>query len=316
MEKLLFAFVHKPVFLDRVLLVLLAPFTHYLITLRARDTLAGFFTNPYYWLAFSFTYCCGMAVILYVRYQNNRLNRNYGIEDDWTKRLSQHLKWNVLVPILCVLLAVTIYFAVFGENIISRSYFFNELPMVVGSVLLVAASYFMRDLFQYFHHRDKERESFLRFHEEWLSENPEAKDNEGWQEGNLPVEDKYGRTSTLNPREVGLLHRYNRKTFVHTIDGQVYTVVFPKKEMEEWAIANGALKASQWFFVTPWSVAGDYMVTTKGINIPIIPSINIGKNLGLEFTTEGETTQVWVCVSKRLASRARKWCEASRLMSC
>ncbi|WP_157278450.1 hypothetical protein [Olivibacter sitiensis] len=73
-KKILFAFVRYSWLLDALVLIQLVPFSHYLVSLNEYDTLGERLHNPYYWLAFGFTYVCGVGVMGYMKWQNKKLN--------------------------------------------------------------------------------------------------------------------------------------------------------------------------------------------------------------------------------------------------
>lgn len=81
-----------------------------LITLPERAGIDLLWKNPYYWIAFGFTYVVGVLVVLYMRMANLRLSEKYGIDESVGHRIRQQLLWcMLLVPLAVVTLLAVIF---------------------------------------------------------------------------------------------------------------------------------------------------------------------------------------------------------------
>src|SRR5690606_12377141 len=121
MRKLLTFYVKWPMLLDlSIALILLPIFCHLIVSLHSKRTIDELFFMRAYWIPMVISYVCGIIVMVYIRWNNFKLIRRYGIDDNWERRAADQLRWNILPPVIFVILVIAAYFAFYGENILSR----------------------------------------------------------------------------------------------------------------------------------------------------------------------------------------------------
>ncbi|RZM25259.1 MAG: LytTR family transcriptional regulator [Pedobacter sp.] len=132
--------------LQLIFYLLVIPYaSHFLISIRERDTLIQRVQNPYYWIAFGYTLAVCYAFAYIISRLSARLDKK---QQELTKRIIHQTITGVLLPLIGVTALATIYYAAFGENIIKRGYLQNELPIVLLFLLAVNAYHLTRYLNQ------------------------------------------------------------------------------------------------------------------------------------------------------------------------
>src|SRR3546814_847623 len=161
-----------PIYLDVFVFILLLIFSHVIVTLHRRETTWELMQMRPYWIALRFTLFCALVVVTYIKINNHLFSRQNGIHDSILARVDKQLRWNFAPPVLFVVLAVGVYFALTGTSIFNRGYFSNEFAFVMVGIFCLLLLYSGFEVLRYLVSASDERREFELFKVEMLSEEP------------------------------------------------------------------------------------------------------------------------------------------------
>jgi Cobalamin biosynthesis protein CobT (nicotinate-mononucleotide:5, 6-dimethylbenzimidazole phosphoribosyltransferase) len=163
MKNLLRLYVKKRYLLDLTIAFIFLPlFCHLIVSLHSRRTITELLVMKAYWIPMGISYACGLAVMAYIRWNNRLLEKNYGVDAGWEQRAAHQLRWNVIPPLLFVVLIMAGYFAYFGTSIFARGYLRADLFIVLGGIFLLVMLYYVQNEQRYLWLKQQEQEEFDR----------------------------------------------------------------------------------------------------------------------------------------------------------
>ncbi|WP_257667266.1 hypothetical protein [Parapedobacter tibetensis] len=326
MKKLLTYYARKPYLLDLIIALILLPlFCHLVVALYSRRTIGELIVMRGYQIPMVISYLCGLLVMAYLRTSNYMLNKRYGIDDGWEYRLIHQLRWNILPPLAFVLLVITAYFALFGQNILDRGYFRREVFLVLLGIVLLVLLYYVQNKHRYLWNKQREQEEY----DQLAAGNPPpmaAMDDIAMGE---PVEAKPSiwvvqperrRVAILMPIDAAaIIDRHNGKTTVSTWDGQLYEWPMPSTQMKALVETHGFTWLGQHYALLHNSVDNLEGIGDKGCKLRLKLGIVVGKEKQVWMNHEDGQERTYLLFHRNISSGVRSWyeetCEKGRPVS-
>lgn len=304
MKRLLLLSVNRPFTLDLfIALVLLPVFCHLVVTAYDNRGLGALLSIPGYRKAMAFSYLCGLAVMAYTRFSNHRLNTNYGIDDDWSQRATDQLRWNVLPPLLFVVLAITAYYSYFGLNIIKRGYFSREVFFVLGGIGLLVLLYYTQNKHRYFWSKQQEREE----HDRLATEREAAEGAAAFIQVVKPVRPR--QAIRLPLADVAVIDRHGGETYVSTWDGGLYKWPMPSEAMKAFSKVHGFTWFGQHYGLRRDSVSDYVGIGEQGGKVLLYSGINVLATKHVQRVPVEDREGTYLLFHKNIAREVREWCE-------
>lgn len=244
-----------------------------------------------YWIAFGFTWACALIVTGYIKFNNIRFGKQYGIHDSVLIRLAKQWLWNFLPPLVFVLLAVAAYYVFNHTSIAQRGYFSNEFFFVIGGVFSLVLLYSSFDILCFVVGEGEERQAFEAFKVQVLSEQPAVEpspaDPEQPEAAAIQVQHYFkNELHILQVHCIGLIEYRKQKATCYTHDGRKYRLPTTKEDLQKLSSVHGFYWLSSFYgfaleSITHLERAGDgamLIALTPGIEpTPQIQVVKSGK---------------------------------------
>lgn len=312
-KRLLRFLCRKPFYFDAFILILLLIFSHIIVSFHRRETLYELMQMPKYWVALGFTVCCALVVVTYIKLNNRRFARQYGIHDSILLRLEKQLLWNLLPPVIFVVLAVGIYFAWEKTSIFKRGYFANEFAFVWVGILCLLLLYGGFEVLRYLVNAADERHEFELFKAKVLSEEPIRPPAATTEEGqeDIPV-NHYSLNQLLRVPlgSIGVIERRNAKNTIYTFDGGKYRLPMLKEGLAQFSSTHGFHWLSSYYGIHLSAI--DYLTTGAHGSLLIALKENIQpveqqQISWLPDKADSNKLRCYIKIHKNNASKVRDW---------
>ena len=122
--------------------------SHFLISIRERDTLWHRIHNPYYWIALGYSLVVCYLSVYVISQISKRLDLFDGKQGITFGRFLKQFVFGLLLPLCGITLLAAGYYGYFGENILEREYLVHELPIVALFLCVVNCYYLMRSFYE------------------------------------------------------------------------------------------------------------------------------------------------------------------------
>lgn len=302
----------KPIYLDALVLILLLIFSHVIVSFHRREAIGELMRMPQYWIAFAFTLFCALVVVTYIKVNNYYFSRQNGIHDSILARVEKQLRWNLLPPVIFVILAVGVYFAMTKTSIFNRGYFGNEFIFVVVGIFSLLLLYSGFEVLQYLVNAADERRAFEVFKAKVLSEEPigpSGIDAAGEQKWVAVSHYALNQLLRLPLNSVGVIERRNNKNTLYTYDGEKYWLPMVKEEVLAFSESHGFTWLSPYYGIHVDAI--DYLSTGDHGNLLIALKEGIKPVLQQQIVcqegSDDNQQRYFIKIHKNKAREIREW---------
>lgn len=266
-------------YLSLLFYVVLVPYAaHFLISIRARDTLIHRLQNKYYWIALVYTLFLSYGMALGLAKLSGFLDKHPKLANNSLGRITWQILLGLLLPTLLVIAMTAFYFWFFGENIVDRGYFMFELPIVVLYLALINGFY----LLVYFNNQAWAIKRNYLQQQELLSKDKR-----------ILINHKGGQLS-IKVGQIAVIDQISQINWLIMRNGESHILSLSLKEI------NALLNSSDFFQVNRKQIVNKEVIKR-------ITALSFGKlELTLHIHYENQVT-----VSKDRAKRFKKWLSAS-----
>ncbi|MEC3880088.1 hypothetical protein [Parapedobacter sp. 10938] len=313
MKRLLALFTIRPYLLDLLIALIFLPiFCHLVVALRSKRGIDELVFMRGYLIPMAISYCCGLAVMAYIRWNNHQLNKRYGIDDGWELRAVHQLQWNILPPILFVIVVIAIYFASYGENLVDRGYLEREFFWVLMGIVLLVLLYYVQNKHLYFWKRQAEEDEYQRLggrgaRQETRAEAPMANPADTKETISVTTRDSAGEAIDLPIAEVAVIDRHNGETRVSTWDGGLFMWSIPALKMKAFAESKGFKWLGQHYGLCADSVVDSEGVGEKGRKLLLKSGIAVVPEKQVMTGMVNEERRTFLLFHKNIAKEVGQW---------
>lgn len=313
MNRLLNLYARKPYLLDlSIALVMLPAFCHFMVTLHSKRTFCELFFMKAYWIPMVLSYVCGLAVMAYIRLNNYLFDRRYGTDGDWNQRAAYQLKWNILPPLVFVILVVAIYFDYYNVSIFQRGYLRKDIFLVCMGITLLVLLYYVHNKHQYFWKKQEEKNSY----EQLVAESMARMASDVLPECEPP--DAKTTIWVLNPENreeaikipldaIAVIERHYGKTRVSTWDGQLLEWPMPGTQMRLFTKANGFTWFGQHYGLLHASVEKSEGIGQQGRRLLLREGIVVAKEKQVLNALLDGQWRTYLVFHKNIAKEVGNW---------
>ena len=313
MKRLINLYARKPILLDLTIALFFIPlFCHFIVALHSRHPFTNLITMRGYHLAMAMSYCCGLVAMLYIRCVNHYLDKHYGIDDHWAQRATMQLKWNILPPLLFIVVIVSGYFAYHGESVFSRGYLRRDIFWVGAAVVMLAMTYYLQSKHRYFLKKQLELDEYNRLNSQTAAHEPPSAETAATAPATikvvLPGRRREGLRIPLG--DVAVIDRHNDRTTVSTWDGQRFEWPMPALKMKAFTTEHGFTWLGQHYALVRAAVEANEGLGEMGRRLLLKAGIEVNDAKQVFRQKVDGHERTFLIFHKNIARAVREWYES------
>lgn len=254
---------------------------HFLVSIRRNDSFFMLIKQPYYWVAFFYTLVISYLVVFIISKLSIRWDKIEDGKMNYVNRILKQLIFGILIPFIAIIILATICLYFCSGQVIQKSYFLKEVPIIVLYLCVLNVFYISVYL-------NKQIITLTKKDEE-QAETPINR--------NKLLVHYRGDYVPVDLNEIALISQVNRINWLITFKGEKHIL-----DLSLTAI-HALLNENQFFKINRNQI----------VNKKIVKRYSVGSFGKLEFKLDKDTTAT---VSKGRAKRFKAWLlEQSRLMA-
>lgn len=254
---------------------------HFLVSIRRNDSFLELIENPYYWIALVYTLVLSYLVVFIISKLSTYWDKIEDGKNNYINRIIKQLIFGILCPFIGIIILAITYFHFCSGQVIQKSYFLKEIPIIVLYLCVLNVFYISVYL-------NKQIITLTKKDEE-QAETPINR--------NKLLVHYRGDYVPIDLNEIALISQVNRINWLITFKGEKHIL-----DLSLTAI-HALLNENQFFKINRNQI----------VNKKIVKRYSVGSFGKLEFKLDKDTTAT---VSKGRAKRFKAWLlEQSRLMA-